>query len=306
MDFSFSPEQQAVTKAARRIFDDFTRPERRTEVDAQDRRFDPELWRELANADLLGIAIPGEFGGSGQGFGELCVLLEEAGRSVAPVPLYPTLVLGATPIVKYGTDEQRRRILPDVVSGEVKLSAALAEPGQSDPTRPSTTATPDGARWRIDGEKTLVSWAPLSERIIIPAATGDASVGVFLVDPAGPGVEVRPVNTTSGEPHADLTLSGAVVEAGDVLGDPAAGGETVSCLHLNALVGLCALQLGVSQRALRLAAEYVTAREQFGRPIGSFQAVQQRMADAFIAVEAMRWTTWQAVWRIAEEMPATR
>ncbi len=306
MDFSLSEEQQAVAAAAHRILDGFATPERLTEIEARDQRFDAELWGELANADLLGIAIPGEFGGSGHGFGELCVLLVEAGLHVAPVPLYPTLVLGAPPIARYGTDEQRRRILPAVVAGDVKLSAGLAEPGQSFPGHPSTIATPDGTRWRIDGQKALVPWAQLSERIVVPAATGEASVGIFLIDPTDPGVEVRPVVTTSGEPHADVGLSGAVVEAGDVVGDPTAGQQIASFLQLNAVVGLCALQLGVSERALRLAADYVTTREQFGRAIGSFQAVQQRMADAFIDIEAMRWTMWQAVWRIAAAMPAER
>ncbi len=116
------------------------------------------------------------------------------------------------------------------------------------------------------------------------------------------GVEIRPVPTTSREPHADVFLDGAIVSAEDRI----AGDGLVESLYTRALVALCAIQLGVTERALRIAAEYTSAREQFGRPIGSFQAVQQRMADAFIDVEAIRWTTWQAAWLIAHGRPADR
>jgi hypothetical protein len=110
--------------------------------------------------------------------------------------------------------------------------------------------------------------------------------------------------TTNTEPHADVILDGAVVSGEDRLGGD--GAEMIESLHTRAVVGLCAVQLGVTERALRIAATYTTEREQFGRPIGSFQAVQQRMADAFIDVEAIRWTTWQAAWLLADGQPAER
>ena len=129
--------------------------------------------------------------------------------------------------------------------------------------------------------------------MLVPAVDDDG-VGVFMVDLNADGVELRPVTTTNGEPHADVFLDGAVVSGQDRLNGN--GAEMIESLHARALVGLCAIQLGVTERALRIAAAYTTEREQFGRPIGSFQAVQQRMADAFIDVEAIRWTMWQAAW----------
>jgi 3-oxocholest-4-en-26-oyl-CoA dehydrogenase beta subunit len=301
MDFTFTEEQEAVAKVARDLFERRTSPEHLTELEAGDIRYDEALWRELAAVDLLGAALPESVGGNGGGFVELGVLLAEVGWSVAPVPAYATLVLGADPIARHGNPEQQQRFLPSVVSGERILTAGLAEPGRSDPTVPATTARRDGPGWRLDGAKELVPAAQLADTILIPATTGDGEIGLFLLAADAAGVEIRPVKTTNREPHADVFLDGATVSDNDRL-----PGGSIESLYTRALVGLCAIQLGVAERALRMAAAYTTQREQFGRPIGSFQAVQQRLADAFIDVEAMRWTTWHAAWLIAHERAAGR
>jgi 3-oxocholest-4-en-26-oyl-CoA dehydrogenase beta subunit len=308
MDFTFTEEQETISKLAREIFERRATPERLTELEAGGSCYDAALWNELAAADLLGTALPESVGGSsgpGGGFMELGVLLAEVGWSVAPVPVYPTLLLGADPIARHGSPEQQRRFLPGVIDGTRILSAGLPEPGRSDPTCPATTARRDGPSWRLDGTKQLVPAAQLADTVLIPAAIGDGTgdVGLFLVATDAPGVDIRPVATTTRQPHADVFLDGATVSAADRLEGP---GAMVSSLHTRALVGLCAIQLGVSERALRMAAEYTSGREQFGRPVGSFQAVQQRMADGFIDVEAMRWTTWHAAWLIAQGRPADR
>ncbi len=139
--------------------------------------------------------------------------------------------------------------------------------------------------------------AQIADTVLIPATTDDGDVGLFLLPCEAHGVEVRPAATTNHEPHADVFLDGAIVSAQDRIDGP------IDSLYTRALVGLCAIQLGVCERALRMAADYTSGREQFGRPIGSFQAVQQRMADAFIDVEAIRWTTWHAAWLIAHDRP---
>ncbi len=304
MDFTFTEEQDTIAKVARQLFEHRVTPEHLTELEAGDVRYDNALWRELATADLLGIALPEDVGGSGHGFLELALLLTEVGWSVAPVPVYATLLLGADTIARFGDNAQRQRHLPEVVSGGRLLTAALAEPGRSDPTTPATTARRDGDGWRLDGHKELVPAAQVAHAMLIPATLDDGGVGVFLLDTEADGLEITPVVTTDGEPHADLSLDGVVVSGVDRL--PGDGAEIVESLLARALVGLCAIQLGVAERALRMAAAYTTEREQFGRPIGSFQAVQQRMADAFIDVEAIRWTMWQAAWLLAQGGPPGR
>ena len=305
MDFTFTEEQDTIAKVARQLFELRATPQHLTDLEAGDVRYDASLWRELATADLLGIALPENLGGSGHGFLELALLLTEVGWSVAPVPAYATLLLGADTIARHGDEAQRRRFLPEVVSGDRLLTAGLAEPGRSDPTTPMTTARRDGSGWRIDGNKELVAAAQIADTMLIPATVdAESGVGLFLVDVNAAGVDIRQATTTNGEPHADVFLDGATVSGEDRL--PGNGAEMVEALYARALVGLCAVQLGVAERALRMAAAYTSQREQFGRPIGSFQAVQQRMADAFIDVEAIRWTTWRAAWLLAEGHRAAR
>jgi hypothetical protein len=303
MDFTFTEEQETIAKIARQLFEHRATPEHLTEVEAGAVRYDAALWRELATADLLGIALPENVGGSEHGFLELALLLAEVGWSVAPVPVYATLLLGADTIARHGDGGQRQRYLPDVVTGSRLLTAGLAEPRRSDPTVPATTARRDRDGWRIDGSKEMVPAAQVAHTMLVPAVDDDG-VGVFMVDLNADGVELRPVTTTNGEPHADVFLNGAVVSGRDRLNGN--GAEMIESLHARALVGLCAIQLGVTERALRIAAAYTTEREQFGRPIGSFQAVQQRMADAFIDVEAIRWTMWQAAWLLGHGRRASR
>ena len=303
MDFTFTEEQETIAKVARQLFEHRATPEHLTEVEAGAVRYDAALWRELATADLLGIALPENVGGSEHGFLELALLLAEVGWSVAPVPVYATLLLGADTIARHGDEGQRQRYLPDVVTGSRLLTAGLAEPRRSDPTAPATTARRDRDGWRIDGSKEMVPAAQVAHTMLVPAVDDDG-VGVFMVDLNADGVELRPVTTTNGEPHADVFLDGAVVSGRDRLNGN--GAEMIESLHARALVGLCAIQLGVTERALRIAAAYTTEREQFGRPIGSFQAVQQRMADAFIDVEAIRWTMWQAAWLLGHGRRASR
>ena len=304
MDFSFSDEQDALRELARKIFDDHCTHERLKAVEATAEWFDRTLWGALAQANLLGVALPEDVGGSGLGIVELSLLLEETGRAVAPVPIWPALVLGALPIDRFGSAAQRKRLLPGVVAGDVILSAALVETGWDEPGTITATARRDGSAWRLDGAKACVPAAHLATAVLVPALTGRDAVGVFLVDPHGPGVELGRQVTTTGEPQFEMTLSGASADADDVLGDPAGGRAIVDWTLQRAVAGLCAMAVGVADRAVRMTAEYTTGRKQFGKPLATFQAVAQRAADAFIWVEGMRWTSWQAAWRLSQGLAA--
>lgn len=305
MDFSLNDDQRAIQELARRIFQDHVTPRRLQQIEGGAERIDRELWRHLAAANLLGAALPERFGGSGLGLFELCLVLEEAGRSVAPVPILPVVVLAALPLAAFGSAEQQARYLPRLISGETLFTAALLEAASSDPARPRTTAVRDGSTWRLDGEKQCVPIGQLAERILVPARTAGGSVGVFLLDPGVPGVTRAGQRVTNRESQALLTLSGAAVADSDVLGHPAQGVAVVRWIEERALLGLCALQLGIAEEALRLTAEYTSKRKQFGRPIGTFQGVAHRAADGYIDVEAMRSTFWEAAWRLSQGLPAT-
>ena len=303
MDFTFSEEQDAVRGLAAQVFEGHATAERVKEVERSEERIDRELCRALADAGLLAIAVPEEHGGSGLGLAEVCLLLEQQGRRVAPVPLWPTLVLGALAIAELGSPEQQRAWLPGVATGDVLLTAALSEAGANDPLRPQVTATRDGDAWRLDGHKPSVPAAHVADRVLVPASTGDGELGVFLVDPAGPGVERTVAATTDRSKVAHLAFSGA---PGEPLGGDASDGRRATAWMLDrALVGLCATQVGVAEGALRMAADYTSERQQFGRPLSTFQGVALKAADAYIDTEAMRVTLWQAAWRLTAGLDAT-
>jgi alkylation response protein AidB-like acyl-CoA dehydrogenase len=284
MDFSYDEGQEALRELARKILGDLTSPERLREVEKGGEFFDRTLWAELAKANLLGVAIAEEHGGSGYGLQELCLLFQEQGRAVAPIPLHSTLT-AALALGRFGSDAQKRRWLPAVAAGDAVLACALDEDGVDDATRPVTTARADGARFRLEGRKVAVAAVGAAERMLV---TADA--GVFLVDPRSGGVRYEKQIATNREPVWWVELDGAEGEA--LLGADAAW------LVDRALAGLCAIQLGVSERALEMTAEYGRTRRQFDRPIGSFQAFHQRAGDAYVKLEAMRLTLWQAAFQL--------
>jgi len=304
MDFSYTEEQAALQELALRIVGDHAAHERLKAVEADPQWFDRDLWRALADASLLGVAIPQDFGGAGLGLVELCLLLEGIGRHCVPVPAWPTLVLGALPIAEFGSQAQKERLLPAVARGDAHLTAALVDAASEDPMAPSVTARRDGSGWRLEGVKICVPMVHLAERVLVSAAVGGDALAVFLLDPETRGVELERQETTMGEPHFRLSLRNAAVDGEDVLAGPERGREVVDWLVDRALAGLCAIEAGVVERALRMTAEYTSTREQFGKPLAKFQAVAQRAADAFIDVQAVRWTAWYAIWRLAQGLPA--
>lgn len=298
MDWSYDEDQQALRELARKMLEELVTHERLKAVEATDERIDRQLWAELAKANLLGLPLAEEYGGSALGLFEVAILLEEIGRAVAPVPVLETVVLAGLPIAEFGDDVQKRRWLPRVASGEAMLTAALAEPLAEDPEAPRATARRDGTGFVLDGRKGLVPAAHVAERVLVPAASGDG-VGLFLLDPRAAGVTLVRQEVTSRAAHFVLELAGARVEAADVLVGPEHGRAAARWLRERATAGVCAMALGVAERALQMTAAYTSQRRQFDRPIGSFQAVHQRAADAYIDVQAMRLTLAQAVHRLA-------
>ncbi|WP_373083117.1 acyl-CoA dehydrogenase family protein [Zhongshania sp.] len=306
MDFGFSEQQRDVQTLARQILSDNVSPESLAQYDAYKAdRFDRELWAKVAEAGLLGVAVGEEYGGMDFGFFELALLVEEAGRSIAPLPLISHLVSAALPIQQFGSAEQRQRWLPGVVSGETLLSAALTEPYNEDPTQPLlTTAVADGAGLRLSGDKTAVPFAHLADRIVVSAKMGDG-VAVVLLDPKAAGVSLTPMQVTTYEPQFALSLDNVSIAAEDILAGPESGRALMQWLSERTSAALCAHQLGASDKAMRMTASYTAERKQFGVLISTFQAVGHRAANCFIDVECLRLNTYQAVSRLDGGLDAT-
>ncbi|HXA33571.1 MAG TPA: acyl-CoA dehydrogenase family protein [Acidimicrobiales bacterium] len=311
MDFTFSEEQEAVRQSAQAVFTGMVTPDRVREIEDTEEKFDRALWAELAKADLLGLVLPEGYGGGGYGMVELSLLLEAQGAVVAPVPLWATLVLGALPLAQFGSEEQGSRWLPGVASGNVVLSGALADVAgdlaNGGPGRPSVVASPrKKSGYKLSGTAFAVPYAHVADRVLVPAATPDGGTVIALVDPRADEVNVEPAVTTNREVHPHLHFDKLVVTEADLLvgGDPARGASVVSWILERAWTGLSALQVGVAEAALAQTAEYLNTREQFGKPLSTFQGTMLRAADAAIDTEAIRVTLWQAAWRLDNGLDA--
>lgn len=236
-------------------------------------------WKALSRAGVLALAVPERLGGEGLGVVETAVLLTEVGRAAAPLPALHTLALGVLPIVALGTERQQDELLSDVGSGDRVLTAALRAPADA-PT------TVDGGL--VSGVEVGVGYAAAAHRILVPAG-GE----VFLVDPCSPGVSLTRTPTSRGTPEYTVRLAGV---RADRLGGPDAASE----LHRFAVAGTCAIGDGLLAGALDLTATHVRTREQFGKPLATFQAVAQQIADVYIAARTLHLTAVSACWRLGD------
>lgn len=287
MDFSLSDDQQSLRDLAARMFREHGEPERLAALERGD-WFDRQLWQNLADAGLIGIAVDEQHGGAGMTLLEVHLLLVELGRAVAHVPLWETAV--AATAIDDGD------LLTRICAGEVVLTVALQDDGAS-PASPTTRAVHADDGWELTGTKLLVPSAQVADLLVVSAVTDDGATGLFLVEAAT--TDLQPNRLSSDVPHATVTLDGAPATS---LGVP--DGSALPALLQVAIAGQSSVQTGLCEAALALAAEYTSSREQFGRPIATFQAVSQRVADAFIDTECLRLTALQAAWRLGEGLPA--
>ena len=307
MDFSFDDEQEAVRELARRIFTDLSTHERLRQLESEPDgdRFDTKLWAELASAGLLGIALAEDVGGAGLGFLATGLIVEAAGMTAAYVPAIETLAAAAPAIDRFGREDQRQRWLPDVVSGDSVLTTALAELGGT-PQAPAVVAERDGAGWVLSGVKACVPSGMVADAVLVPARVEPDALGVFIVPISAEGLGRQRQTTNTGRPEALMTLASTPVGDDALLGSLEEGASIVDWLVQRSTTAIALAQAGAVESAMALVAEYTKTREQFGKPIATFQAVGQRAADAYVDTEAIRLTAWQAAWRLDEGLPADK
>jgi 3-oxocholest-4-en-26-oyl-CoA dehydrogenase beta subunit len=308
MDFDLDDDQKALSELAARILGEQATTARIRAIEAEAAAggdgVDHKLWSDLASAGLVAAPLSEDAGGAGMGLIGACVVLEEVGRRVAPVPYLET-VLSALALERFGGADLADH-LAGIASGSFIVVPALIE-AQADSRRPSTTAAAcDGGRWRLDGEKICVSAGLTADAYLVPVSFASGSTGVAFVQASASGLVRRRQDTTSGRPEAMLVLSGVEVSADAVLGaGTSEEGEVLDWLVDRVTAGLSVTAAGCLDEALRITAAYVKERKQFDRVIASFQAVGQRAADAFIDTLGVRLTAWQAVWRLSSGLPAT-
>jgi alkylation response protein AidB-like acyl-CoA dehydrogenase len=306
MDFSFTEDQNSIRDLVKQVLTDIVNDDSLKTLAKEGAWFHERAWAQLAASEMLGLAIPEEHGGAGMGLTELCLLLQQVGRTVAPIPALETLVSAALPIAEFGTPEQKDRFLAGIAQGQVLMTPALVDLGSRDPFRPSAVAKPDGDGWRVTGHFSNVAYADLAERIVVPARTEAGARLVLLLDPKGEGVRLGEQRGTNGQPLWLLDLDNAAVAAADALGGPEDGVAVLKYLVDRTTLGICAVEYGIAEQALFMTANYAGERKQFGVPIGVFQGVTQRIGDAYIDVQVMRSSMWQACWRLDQGSEADK
>ncbi|MEC3957616.1 acyl-CoA dehydrogenase family protein [Nocardia sp. CDC153] len=296
MDFEYTEAQRELSGLTRELLTDWS--ERHPRPD--DGGFDPQLWKALADTGLLEAALPERVNGGGFGLLEQCAILCEIGRTVAPAPYATSIAVVAATLGEFGDDHQIERRVRPLLRGETTVAPVLSRMAPV-PTRGSAAfeARRDGRGWRVDGAQSAVAAASFADGFLIEARAGANSL-LLLVDRDTEGLEVTAQQVVNGTDAALVELRAAAVPDADVIAVPGAAGWA----GRRATLATCALQLGILARALQMTCEYACERRQFDKPIGTFQAVRQRLADAYIDVEAVRLTLWQAAWRESRALPA--
>lgn len=305
MDFSFDETQRAVSTLAadvllREVDSNAAPPPASTRAGPATSSWDETVWKAMAEAGLLALAVPVDLGGDGLGVLETAAVLTEVGRHAATVPALATLALGVLPVARFGTAAQRAALLPPVAAGTAILTAGTNEPSAPMSPRPATAARTDGTAYRLTGVKIAVPHAAAAQRILVPATVSDAGVGVFLVEPTADGVTLTRTPSSSGMPEYTLRLADT---AGELLGADL-GGQTATGLYQHAAAGACATAAGVVDGALSLTAEHLRTREQFGRPLATFQAVAQQVAEVYGTARTLRLAALSSCWRLATDRDA--
>ena len=295
MDFTTTEAASDLGGLVDTIVDSVCTPEHQRELDSLEQRFDRQLWGKLVDSDILTSAAAAQVGGDGFGVLEQVAILVALGHQLAAVPYLDSVMLGAGALARFGSEELQQEWGAPAVSGDKILAVALDGEMGEGPVR----AAGSGAGLRLTGTRTLIGFGPVADAFLVPAET-DSGTAVFVVAATDPGVAVTGLQTTGLGSVGHLALDGVAVDDARRVG----GGEVVAWLRTLTSLGRSAFQLGVLERGLQMTAEYAREREQFDRPIGSFQAVAQRLADGYIDVKGLRLTLTQAAWKVSEDVPA--
>jgi alkylation response protein AidB-like acyl-CoA dehydrogenase len=310
MDLGLSEEQEMLRKSAR----DFLRRECPKQLvrqlDETEEGYSPELWRKMAELGWMGLVFPEKYGGSGHKFLDLAILLEEMGYNIVPGPFFSTVVLGGLTILAAGNEEQKMEFLPKIARGEMILSFALAEPTASyDAGSVRTRGIARDGGYVISGTKLFVLNANVADYILCVARTKETKdpedgITLFLVNARSPGVKCTPLKTLARDKQCEVIFENVTISEGSVVGKKDEGWPIVKDILQKAAVAKCAEMVGGAQAALDMAVNYAKERVQFGRPIGSFQAIQHYCANMAMDVSGSRFVTYKAAWKVSEGLPS--
>ncbi|MFI5366521.1 MAG: acyl-CoA dehydrogenase family protein [Candidatus Binatia bacterium] len=305
MDFGFSEEQEMLRQSARQFLESECAMTYVRKMMDDDTGYSEEQWRKMAALGWQGLILPEEHGGSGLNMVDLIVVLEETGRAVMPGPFFATVILGGLAIDLGASAAQKKKYLPDIASGKLKATLAqVEESGRWDAEGIQLAAKKDGAGYVLSGTKLFVHDAHNADLLIVPARTGGKGITLFLVDAKQRGVKTTLLKTMDQTRKlCEVNFSNVKVAADAVLGAVDAGWALLDRLVDRAKVAMCGEMCGGAQKVLEMSVDYAKVREQFGKPIGSFQAIQHKCANMMVQTESAKSATYYAAWAVANNVP---
>jgi alkylation response protein AidB-like acyl-CoA dehydrogenase len=305
LDLGLSEEQEMLKNFARDFLEKECPEKYVRDMEDDERGYSPEVWAKMAEQGWQGLIVPEKFGGAGFSFLDLIVLLEEFGRALVPGPFMSTVIGGAIPLLEAGNETQKREYLPRIASGELIMTLALTEPSASyESDGITTTANREGEHFVLNGTKLFVSDAHVAGMLVVvarkPGSTGEEGVSLFLVDAHTPGIVIEMLKTIASDKQCEVRLENVRIPASNLLGEEGKGWDSLQRILQKATVAECAYLVGLAQMDFEISVDYAKERVQFGRPIGSFQAIQHKAADMVTDVDGARFIMYKAAWAVAE------
>jgi alkylation response protein AidB-like acyl-CoA dehydrogenase len=310
MDFSFTEEQEMLRILARDFLAKECPKAKVREMSMEERGYDPQMWHSMAGLGWMALIFPEEYGGMRASFMDLVILMEEMGRNILPGPFFSTIALCALPLLEYGSSEQKTKFLPCIAKGEAIWTLALAESsGRYKASEVKLRAVLEGTNYVLQGYKIFVSDAHVADYILVVARTREGNspnegITLFIVDTKEPNVRMEAIPTIGGDRQFKVSFDKVAVPKDNILGEIGNGWDIVEFILQQAAVLKCAEISGACQAVLDVTSSYAKERIQFDRPIGSFQAVQHKLADMLIDVEAVQYLLYQAAWGISVGSPS--
>ncbi|MCP3985236.1 MAG: acyl-CoA/acyl-ACP dehydrogenase [bacterium] len=306
MDLEFTEEQQMIKDMTRALLDEHCPIEVVREMEDDPKGYPVGLWKQMAEAGLVGILIPERHGGGGLGLLEAALVYEELGRAMAPTPHFVSAVLGPGILLEAGSDAQQEAWLPKIVAGDAILTPAWLEPDRGfGPEGVALAAKKEGDDYLLSGVKRHVNYASSADRLLVLARSDDG-IELLMVDPSSEGVTLKQICSQSGEAHYRVELRDVRVPANARIGAAGTGWDTFGKVLHDGLVLQAAQAIGGADRCLENTVEYAKVRKQFDKPLGAFQALAHYMADASTHIDGGRALVHEAAWNRARGRSITR
>ena len=309
MNFDFSEDQIMIKDSAKKFLENECPKEKVRELKEDDKGHDPGLWSKMVELGWMGLILPEEYDGTALEFMDLVLLIEEMGKNILPGPFFATVALCSLPIMEYGTNEQKKEILPKIAYGEQIWTLASIEANgsyEADGVELKATLQDD---YILEGAKIFVPYANVATHLLVVARTSEKQdpkdgVSIFIVDAKSPGIKIEVMPTAAHDKQCEVVFDNVKVPKGNVLGEIDQGWDVMEFIIERASLLKSAEMLGGAQTALETANAYAKERVQFDKPIGAFQAIQHKLAGMLVDVEGLRYLVYEAAWNVSSGSPS--